>query len=123
MTVRILVGHVIDRLRELPNECVHCVVSSPPYYGLRDYGIEPQVWGNPRTPCEHEWGDALAARSMTHQDRLGDVIDQRTGRRAGGNVHGQPGGFSASQGSFCLHCNAWRGSLGLEPTPGAYVEH
>ncbi len=32
-------------------------------------------------------------------------------------------GKSASQGSFCRHCNAWRGSLGLEPTPSAYVEH
>lgn len=45
MTVRILVGHVIDRLRDLQDESVHCVVSSPPYYGLRDYNIEPQVWG------------------------------------------------------------------------------
>lgn len=46
MAVRILVGHVLHRLRGLPAESVHCVVTSPPYYGLRDYGIEPQVWGD-----------------------------------------------------------------------------
>jgi DNA modification methylase len=42
--IRILVGHVLDRLRELPGESVHCCVTSPPYYGLRSYGTEPQVW-------------------------------------------------------------------------------
>jgi DNA modification methylase len=24
---------------------------------------------------------------------------------------------------FCLHCNAWKGSLGLEPTPDLYIQH
>jgi DNA modification methylase len=46
VTVRILTGHVLDRLADLPVESVHCVVTSPPYYGLRDYGIEPQIWGD-----------------------------------------------------------------------------
>src|SRR3990172_4550060 len=36
-TVTPLVGHVLDRLRELPDASVHCVVTSPPYWGLRDY--------------------------------------------------------------------------------------
>ena len=49
MTVRILCGHVLSKLAELPEESVHCVVCSPPYYGLRDYGIEPQVWLPPPT--------------------------------------------------------------------------
>ncbi len=31
--------------------------------------------------------------------------------------------FQATQHGYCLHCNAWRGSLGLEPTPALYVEH
>jgi DNA modification methylase len=34
---------VRDRLRELPDESVHCVVTSPPYWGLRDYGHEGQI--------------------------------------------------------------------------------
>lgn len=43
VTVRILRGHVLDRLRELPDESVHCCVTSPPYYGLRDYGVAGQL--------------------------------------------------------------------------------
>lgn len=46
MTVRILVGHVLDRLAELPDESVHCVVTSPPFWGLRDYGVPATDWGN-----------------------------------------------------------------------------
>jgi DNA modification methylase len=29
----------------MPADSVHCVVTSPPYWGLRDYGTPPQVWG------------------------------------------------------------------------------
>ena len=41
MTWRIEVGDVLHVLRSLPSESVHCVVTSPPYWGLRDYGIPP----------------------------------------------------------------------------------
>jgi DNA modification methylase len=37
-------GHVLAVLAGLPAASVHCVVTSPPYWGLRDYGLEPQVW-------------------------------------------------------------------------------
>lgn len=40
----ILVGHVTEQLRKVREKSVHCVVSSPPYYGLRDYGIPPVQW-------------------------------------------------------------------------------
>jgi len=39
----ILVGDVLDRLREIPDESIHCVVTSPPYWGLRDYGVAGQI--------------------------------------------------------------------------------
>ena len=39
MTVQIRVGNVFDCLADLPDESVHCVVTSPPYWGLRDYGV------------------------------------------------------------------------------------
>jgi DNA modification methylase len=51
VTVTILQGDVRDRLRELPDESVHCVVTSPPYWGLRDYGVEGQI-GMEATPQE-----------------------------------------------------------------------
>ncbi len=43
MSVRIIVGDCRDRLKELPDESVNCVVTSPPYFGLRDYGCEGQI--------------------------------------------------------------------------------
>ena len=43
MSLRILQGDVIERLRELTAGSVHCVVTSPPYWGLRDYGVAGQI--------------------------------------------------------------------------------
>jgi DNA modification methylase len=43
MSVRIIVGDVREKLRELPDESVHCCVTSPPYFGLRDYGDVGQI--------------------------------------------------------------------------------
>lgn len=36
-------GHVLDELRTLPDASVDCVVTSPPYWGLRDYGVAGQI--------------------------------------------------------------------------------
>src|SRR5215472_11210967 len=43
MSVTILRGDCREVLRELPAESVHCVVTSPPYWGLRDYGVAGQI--------------------------------------------------------------------------------
>lgn len=51
MSYRILQGDVLERLRDLPSESVHCVVTSPPYWGLRDYGVDGQL-GLEKTPAE-----------------------------------------------------------------------
>ncbi len=51
MTVKIMVGDVREKLRELPDGSVHCCVTSPPYWGLRDYGHDGQI-GLERTPDE-----------------------------------------------------------------------
>ncbi len=52
MTITILLGDVLDRLRQLPADSVHCVVTSPPYWGLRDYGVAGQIGLEP-TYQEH----------------------------------------------------------------------
>jgi len=39
-------GHVLDILKTWDDGCVHCVVTSPPYWGLRDYGTDPQKWSD-----------------------------------------------------------------------------
>ena len=41
--VRILMGDVIDGLKRLSDGSVHCCVTSPPYWGLRDYGVDGQI--------------------------------------------------------------------------------
>ena len=46
---RILEGDCRQTLRSLPDESVHCCVTSPPYFGLRDYGCEDQI-GLEQTP-------------------------------------------------------------------------
>jgi DNA modification methylase len=43
MSVRVLVGDVRERLAEIPGESIQCCVTSPPYFGLRDYGTAGQI--------------------------------------------------------------------------------
>ena len=48
----ILLGDVRQRLRELPDQCVQTCITSPPYWGLRDYGETGQI-GLEQTPDEY----------------------------------------------------------------------
>jgi len=50
--VTLHLGHVLDVLPTLQAESVNCVVTSPPYYGLRDYGVEGQI-GLEASPSEY----------------------------------------------------------------------
>lgn len=49
--VKIMVGDVVDGLRSIVAGSVHCCVTSPPYWGLRDYGVDGQI-GLEKTPDE-----------------------------------------------------------------------
>ena len=51
-TQTIYQGDALEVLRGLPSESVHCCITSPPYWGLRDYGIEGQI-GLEKTPEEY----------------------------------------------------------------------
>ena len=48
---QILIGDCIDMMRTLPDQSVQCCVTSPPYFGLRDYGVDGQI-GIEQTPAE-----------------------------------------------------------------------
>ena len=80
--------------------------------GLRDYGLEPQTWDVPPEleSCMHEWDETLEPGGCGTGESF--RRDRLAGRDRGGL---QPG--------FCQLCGAWRGSLGLEPTPELYVKH
>ena len=119
----LLIGHVLDKLAELPAESVQCMVTSGPYWGLRDYSLPPVVWDDPGG-CEHEWGDErlrsvqpISDKTGLHKDgRLTPITDKY---RETLDSMTPP----ASQGQFCQLCGAWRGCLGLEPTPELYIQH
>lgn len=40
---RIIIGDALTELRKISDNSVNCCVTSPPYYGLRDYGTESQI--------------------------------------------------------------------------------
>lgn len=52
MNSRIICGDVLEVLKTLEAESVQCVVTSPPYWGLRDYGMPGQL-GLEKTPDEY----------------------------------------------------------------------
>src|SRR5690606_34758843 len=61
--------HVMDALeffRQCETESIHCIVTSPPYYGLRDYAVEGQL--------------GLEASPQEYIDNLVEIF--REGRRA-----------------------------------------
>src|SRR5438132_1155728 len=69
---RIIHGHALDVLRSLPSETIDMCVTSPPYWGLRVYGTNPQIWGgNPN--CEHQWGEALEFHSIRETTTHGNT--------------------------------------------------
>ncbi len=111
LTPAILEGEVGEVLGRLPDESIHCVVTSPPYWGLRDYGLPPVVWGgNPS--CSHELG--LPTRG-----------NPKGGTGTPNGRNGSRGGLArgGAQGQVCRYCEAWLGQLGLEPTAELFVEH
>ena len=111
-----LQGLIKADAREIPlrDECVQTCVTSPPYWGLRDYGIPPSIWdGDPEH--EHVFGELLRRKGGAGNQGI-------NGQRAGRSSHEASRQHGQQQGQFC-ECGAWRGCLGLEPTYLLYVEH
>lgn len=113
-------GDALSVLRTLPDASANCCITSPPYYGLRDYGLPALIWDDPGG-CEHIWLD----ESIKTEVGRGNWAQATNGR---GEVQGDIAEFrepiraTAVRGS-CSICGAWRGSLGLEPNPTLFVEH
>jgi len=111
-------------------------ITSPPYWGLRDYGTDPQIWDagdeevfisyrgdkdfyrsekTIKTPCEHEWVEHIKKPNGGKGSK-------------GANVGANKNDFANMRDhdiktDFCSKCGAWRGSLGLEPTFELYIKH
>jgi DNA modification methylase len=109
-------GDCRELLRQMPAGSVHCVVTSPPYWGLRDYGLPSSVWdGDPK--CPHEWGPM-------ERGRRADLwpLDQTSSKSWLEPVE-REGPTGRDSGTFCVRCRAWRGCLGLEPRIDLFIEH
>lgn len=63
----LLHGHVLDRLRELPDESVDCIMTSPPYFSLRFYKAAESIWGGDPN-CDHDFSNAQPA-DLLHENR------------------------------------------------------
>lgn len=101
MTVRILQGDCREVLRTLPDESVHCVVTSPPYFGLRSYlpdghgdkACEVGLEGTPDGYVEAMVAVFREVRRVLRRDgtawvNIGDTYQ---------NSKGQSGGFDPKQ--------------------------
>jgi DNA modification methylase len=113
---RVIEGDALDVLPALPAGFAQTCVTSPPYWGLRDYGVEPRVWGG-EPGCDHDWGPGERGR---RSDLLPAERTRSKGRLGANSRQGRAG---LEGGRFCRRCGAWRGCLGLEPDPGLYVWH
>ena len=117
-TNRIYNESCLETIGRMPDNFLDCVVTSPPYYGLRSYGTEPQIWGS--QDCDHVWGESLA---FTKQDNRTAEQKVAQGASVGSNVSFNVVNTTATSGNFCQLCNAWRGEIGLEPTFQLYIAH
>lgn len=104
MTVRVIHGDCREALKMLPDRSVQMCVTSPPYYGLRDYGTG-----------EWEGGDAGCDHGMEYRQR-------RNSEKQSGLSGGIPGSERDRPRTECK-CGAIRvdRQIGIEPSPDAYV--
>lgn len=112
-------GDVLAVLEEMPESSVHMAMTSPPYFGLRDYGEEVDtVWGGD-DDCTHSWiTETKAAQGGQNTE------DNPPG--VGGNEHTQETRLRGSDGIDslrCTECGAWQGQLGLEPRLDQFVDN
>ena len=141
--IRLIGTDALPALDSLPERSVQAVITSPPYWGLRDYGLPPSVWtpveyvpmtglppiqvpagmrGDDWADCDHDWGEW----TERHETREGVTAGKtRTSDRCYGEASRRFNGAHHTHihGQFCQRCGAWRGCLGLEPDPHLYIGH
>jgi len=119
MKVNILEGNCLSALKTLPDESVHTVVTSPPYFGLRSYGTTPQVWGG-KESCKHVWEVKRTKRANASGGQNSKKLKIKCNENFQASVDYKD---RASYSDMCQKCGCWRGELGAEPTPQQYVKN
>ncbi|MCK5127955.1 MAG: site-specific DNA-methyltransferase [candidate division Zixibacteria bacterium] len=112
---KIICGDNLSVMKKMPDESIDMAITSPPYWGLRDYGFEQIFGGDPN--CKHTW-----TTENVYHDNLRFRDPNKTanvGTDKNPKIFTDP---KLKQGD-CIYCGAWKGQLGLEPTPELYIEH
>jgi DNA modification methylase len=112
----IIQGDTLEVLKTFPDDCIDTIITSPPYWGLRDYGEETNIIWDGDKGCEHEWEiHNTGAEGYTGRKRWQHGETRET----------NPEGWSTEiqSSAFCPKCGAWYGQLGLEPTLELYLSH
>lgn len=107
MKAKIILGDVRTALRKIEEASVQTVITSPPYWGLRDYGTASYEGGDPN--CEH----SISMNTKWNDPKRGtDVLRPEVSNRG-------------KSSDACHKCGATRtdSQLGLEPKPEDYVEN
>jgi site-specific DNA-methyltransferase (cytosine-N4-specific) len=106
-------GDVRAVLPELASDGVDCIVTSPPYWGLRDYGTA--TWEGGDAECDHV--EKQARNDMTPERLAERAAQYGTGQQAGSLVK------PIQHKGLCPKCGAVRqdSQIGLERTPEEYV--
>jgi DNA modification methylase len=109
--VTMLLGDVRERLRGLPADHFDCVVTSPPYWGLRDYGTAKWLGGDDF--CAHEVID-------TKRTAWANSVKGPNGSGKNGSTYAN---MTKEVGGRCAKCEAVRvdHQIGLEPTLGEHL--
>ena len=103
-TVEIQNGDCLELLRAMPGNSVHMVVTSPPYYGLRSYGIPPTKWAD-GTECCLGW-EPTVAEFIAHLVEIFDEVhrvlrpDGTCWVNMGDSYAGKPGGGQGGGGAM-----------------------
>lgn len=111
---RVIIGNSLHVLKTMEAESIDLCVTSPPYWGLRDYGSAPEIYGGDPS-CEHTWEEH---RQPARGGGPGKTTTVGANKDTEGNNRGHP-----TISHYCTKCGAWKGQLGLEPTPQEYIDH
>ena len=99
VSVSILIGDCRDVLRSLPDESVHCVVTSPPYFGLRDYGVAGQIGLEP-TPDAYVRELVAVFGALRRVLRTDGTAWLNLGDSYAGGGHGGGGSYAADRANW-----------------------
>lgn len=118
MSVRIIIGDARARLKEMADESVNCIVTSPPYWRQRDYG-NPAQMGLETTPEEYIAGMVAVFSEARRVLRADGVCWINIGDKWASGGNGGGGSFMETRGEAWAHA---KGAKGWRSPPTGYKD-